>query len=150
MAKKVYKCIEGNGCEFNNNGWCKFHKKNGLSSVQECETYSELGLEVQPPIKVEAVKVSKSEPVIIKHESKVQSYEQQQSLLAVGRVMGKREMLLFLQRACIAKGGNLSLDDINKFNQLIMIDETIFETAEYEGMVDSDIRVASIQIAIRK
>lgn len=68
-------------------------------------------------------------------------------LLEIGNAMGQREMLLYIQRACIAKGEPLTLEDINKYNQVVQVKEMCFDVEEYEGEFHRDIRLSSIQIA---
>jgi hypothetical protein len=68
-------------------------------------------------------------------------------MLDIGRALGKREMLLYIQRACIAKGGTLTLEDINKYSQVCAVDEMVYPVDEYSFDVDKDIRAESIRIA---
>jgi hypothetical protein len=67
--------------------------------------------------------------------------------IEIGTAMGKREMLLILQKACISAGGTLSLDQINQFNAVAAIDEMVWAVERYEGEIQKDIRRQSILIS---
>ena len=119
-----YKCLEGQGCINNNNGWCKALKKNGLKSVQECNHFDD--------------------GTIYTHEDPQDS----DVLLETGKVIGKREMLFYLQKACIAKGEPLTLDDINAYSEMLEFQENLYEVEKYESyIVEKDLRETSKRIA---
>lgn len=73
--------------------------------------------------------------------------ENEQMMIEIGNVIGKREMLYFFQKAAIAKGGALTLEDINQYNQVCLVNEQIYQTADYEDGVQQDVRISSIKIA---
>lgn len=73
--------------------------------------------------------------------------DDKEMLLEIGNAIGQREMLLYIQRACIAKGEPLTLEDINKYSQIVSVKEMCFEVEKYEGEIQKDIRLASMKIA---
>jgi hypothetical protein len=67
--------------------------------------------------------------------------------IEIGTAMGKREMLLILQKACVAAGGTLSLEQINQYSKVVAIDEMVWAVERYEGEIQGDIRRQSILIS---
>jgi hypothetical protein len=79
--------------------------------------------------------------------------EEREELINAGMAMGKREMLLNIQRQLVAmkaqgKGDSLTLKHVNLFDQLVSIDETLFVKPEFESEVSADIRAQSKNIVL--
>lgn len=125
MAK--YKCMEGKGCINNNHGWCVVLKKNGLKSVKDCNHFDDGNN---------------------KKDVKEKTSEEDVGLvLEVGRVIGKREMLYYIQKECLAKGEPLTIEDINKYSKLLEFEEEIYDVEKHEMMIQNDMRNSSKSIA---
>lgn len=121
MAK--YKCIEGNGCIYNNYGWCQILNKNGLKKVKECNHFNDGKKETDNSLKKEKLN------------------------LEIGRVMGKREMLFYLQKACLAKKQPLTLEDISAYSKTLEYEEALWKVEDFEDTIQRDIRKTSKSIS---
>lgn len=70
--------------------------------------------------------------------------------LELGNAMGQRELFYYLQKACLANGGSLTIDQLNQYSDVIMVKENIFEVEQHESELQQALREASITIAKKK